>query len=163
MFINVILTTVALNEVSIPNREGCSLNLGSVSDLCSNLGGRRVANPCWVTHIHPYSFNSLCQRDRGIKLYCDRTHSPSRYLSYNLVYASFSLSLPLFPFFFFLVISVASICSFHLPRLSPGPLIYTAPTAPLGQTGLWRHSLCALKGHCVHTDMKRRTETENGF
>lgn len=26
------------------------------------------------------------------------------------------------------------ICSFHLLRMSPGPLIYSAPTAPLGRT-----------------------------
>lgn len=67
------------------------------------------------------------------------------------------------PFFLFGYFSGLFICSFHLPRLSPGPLIYTAATAPLGQTGLRRHSLCTLKGQCVHTDMKGWTKTENGF
>lgn len=39
-----------------------------------------------------------------------------------------------FPFFLFGHLPGLFICSFHLPRLSPGPLIYSAPTAPLGQT-----------------------------
>lgn len=79
-------------------------------------------------------------------------HSPYHYYSFPFFFSS------LFGYF-----SGLFICSFHLPRLSPGPLIYTAPTAPLGQTGLRRHSLCTLKGQCVHTDMKGWTKTENGF
>lgn len=70
---------------------------------------------------------------------------------------------PSFPFFFpplFGHFSGLSICSFHLPRPSPGPLIYTAPTAPVGQTRLRRHSPAALKGHNVHTDMKRQRERQ---
>lgn len=55
------------------------------------------------------------------------------------------------------------ICSFHLSRLSPGLLIYTAPTTPLGHTGLRHRSRCPLKAQCVHTDMKRSTKTEMPF
>lgn len=39
-----------------------------------------------------------------------------------------------FPFFLSGHLPGLFICSFHLPRLSPGSLIYSAPTAPLGQT-----------------------------
>ncbi len=148
-------------KVSNSNSDSCSLNLAWDSSWS---GGRRVKNPHWMTHIHPFSFNTLLVW-QGYKttlwqntfpplgtsptIWC-KPHSPYHYLSF--------LFFPLLGHF-----TGPSICSFHLPRLSPGPLIYTAPTAPLGQTGLRRHSLRALKGHCVHTDMKRRTETENGF
>ena len=67
-----------------------------------------------MMHIDPFIFNSLLQSEGGIKLYCDRTHFPSRYLSYNLVYASFSLSLPLSPLFLFGHFS--------------GPLLFVHPT-----------------------------------
>lgn len=62
----------------------------------------------------------------------------------------------IFPSLFFMVILVVSLFVHSTcPRLSPRPFICAAPTAPLGQTMLWRHSerpLCSYRYETTDSD-----------
>lgn len=104
-------------------------NLHNIS-LFSKPGGR-------MKHINPFRLNSFCQCGSSIKqntfLYLVAL------LEFNVHLILLIITLLSLSFFFFS--TGLSICSFHLPQLSPRPLIYTVPSAPMGQTRLRRHSL----------------------